>query len=493
MIFMATASILYTAASSLHLNSRQMWTSDSFNYAESGAQVGDLWLMQQPSPPTGSDPNVPVAGTPFNATIDSGTYVVTIYPDSGNATNFLKTYRIVCVGGANGSSKKVEIVVRQSSFGRYAYFTDKETSAVTGGAIWWKAGDFVDGPVHSNNASGSNFQINYNGSNAPIFQDIVTAAGPSINYNPSAPNTEDKFKQIFLNGSKGYLLGVTPIPLPDSSSVQKNAAWGSSSGYPTGTSGVYLKAGSNGGIYIQGDAQLTLTVSGGNQVFTVKQGTSPVVTTTITLNKTTGAISTSGTMGSGSPTSATSLGTGVIYCSGNVTSLSGQVADNLVANGKITTASAFTIATDVNAGKDITITNNLTYTTRPDKTKGATDPVNLAAGTLGLVADNITVASTAPQNMEIDAVCLAGGQNTSTGSFGVANYDSKTPAGTLKVLGGIIQKQRGAVSTFNGSTGQISTGYDKDYHYDPRLATNPPPFYPTTGQYERLSWQVLAN
>ena len=66
-------------------------------------------------------------------------------------------------------------------------------------------------------------------------------------------------------------------------------------------------------------------------------------------------------------------------------------------------------------------------------------------------------------------------------------------AGTLKVLGGIIQNARGPVGTFNSSTGEMITGYSKNYTYDPRLASNPPPYYPTTGQYERLSWRTLAN
>ena len=76
------------------------------------------------------------------------------------------------------------------------------------------------------------------------------------------------------------------------------------------------------------------------------------------------------------------------------------------------------------------------------------------------------------------------------GSFYAENYDSRS-VGTLKVLGGIIQKQRGPVGTLNGSTGQQSTGFNKNYIYDTRLSTNPPPFYPTTGQFERISWKVI--
>lgn len=86
-----------------------------------------------------------------------------------------------------------------------------------------------------------------------------------------------------------------------------------------------------------------------------------------------------------------------------------------------------------------------------------------------------------------------GGRNTTSGSFYVANYNTKKPTGTLRVLGGIIQKARGPVGHFDPNTGKTLTGYAKNYSYDPRLASNPPPFYPTTGTYERLSWRVLPN
>lgn len=483
----ATVAVLFLTANALHLNGKQAAGATAFNIAESGAEIAALWLKTQPSPP-----DVIYAFDPFGGkqSLDGGHYQVTIYPDPDNATSYLKTFRIVSVGDVHGSTKTIEVVVKQASFGRYAYFTDTETSSIGGGAIWWKAGERVDGPVHSNNRNGSNFQINYNGSYSPIFLDIVTGAGSSITYSPRRPRDEATFKRIFADGSKGFKLGVTPIPLPESTDVQKSAAWGSSAGFPS-TNGVYLRADMQGGIYIRGDAGITLsTDTDGNQKFTITQGTK---TTVITLNRYTRTISTSGPMGSGSPTSATSLGTGVIYCTGHITSLKGEVADNLVVNGEIAVRSSFTIATDVNAGKTINITNNIYYRTRPDKTRDSDDYVNLAAGTFGLVAKDIIIDSTAPRNLEINAVCMAGGQNTTSGSFYVENYDSKTPTGTLTVLGGIIQKARGPVGTFNSSTGQTSTGYAKNYSYDPRLVVNPPPFYPTTGQYERLSWRLLPN
>jgi len=489
-LFCVTASmmgLLLITANALHLCQTQKYGATAFNIAESGAEMEALALKNQPVPPAGTSPLDLLGGA---KALNGGTYQATIYPDPGNSTSYLKTYRIVSVGTVGTTSRTVEVVVRQASFGRYAYFTDKETSSVSGGAIWWKAGETIDGPAHSNNANGSNFNINYNGSTAPIFLDMVTAAGNSISYNPSRPRNEATYQKIFKDGSKGFKLGVSPILLPPTSDTQRNAAWGSSAGFPA-TDGVYLRSGSSGGIYVRGDAGMQLSLdASGNQILTITQGSN---TTTITMNKSLQMTTVSGPVAPGSPTSAASLGTGVVYCTGNITSLKGEVADNVVQNGAITVRSALTIATDVANGKYIKVTDNIIYHTRPDKTLDPNDPINLAAGTLGLVAEDVRIASSAPKNLEIDAVCLAGGQNTADGSFYLENYDSKTPTGTLKVIGGIIQKARGPVGTFDPNSGKTLTGYTKDYHYDSRLAQNPPPYYPTTGQYERISWQVLAH
>jgi Tfp pilus assembly protein PilX len=76
------------------------------------------------------------------------------------------------------------------------------------------------------------------------------------------------------------------------------------------------------------------------------------------------------------------------------------------------------------------------------------------------------------QNVHVEAAIL-----TLAHSFIVDNYSSSSALGSLKVDGAIAQRFRGAVGTFNSSTGDLSTGYTKDYNYDVRLRYRSPPFF----------------
>lgn len=125
--------------------------------------------------------------------------------------------------------------------------------------------------------------------------------------------------------------------------------------------------------------------------------------------------------------------------------------------------------------RDINITDHLTYGTDPKLNSKSTDA-------LGLISNrDVIVHPYAPNDLTIYAHILATGNMTSSsydGSFGVQNYNTGSPRGTLTVHGGIAQDYRGPVGTFNIRTGKTSTGFEKNYTYDTRFARNPPPHYP---------------
>ena len=133
-----------------------------------------------------------------------------------------------------------------------------------------------------------------------------------------------------------------------------------------------------------------------------------------------------------------------------------------------------TIGTD----KDLIIKNNILYADDPEENPSSQDM-------LGLIAEgDVIVSKDAPYDLEIDASIMALGD-----SFLVEEWWKGPPKGTLKVVGGIIQKERGPVGMFNGSTGEKLSGYSKNYVYDERLKNQNPPYYPTTGDYIVVLWR----
>lgn len=133
-------------------------------------------------------------------------------------------------------------------------------------------------------------------------------------------------------------------------------------------------------------------------------------------------------------------------------------------------------AVSVGSNSNITVTNNILYSDDPRINPNSTDK-------LGLIAEaHVIIPQSAPNDLEIDASIMA--LNT---SFTLQNFSQGPPKGTLTIYGGLIQKNRGPVGTFSGTT-KVS-GYSKDYEYDTRLAASPPPYNPTTGDYIVLSWK----
>ena len=115
-------------------------------------------------------------------------------------------------------------------------------------------------------------------------------------------------------------------------------------------------------------------------------------------------------------------------------------------------------------------------------TKSPTDPE--CDDMLGIAADeDIWVADNVPNKTDINIMASMFSKN---GGFGAENYSSLPISGQINLWGGIQQYQRNAVGTLSG--GLINHGFNKNYRYDPRLLTDLPPEYPTTGSYEVLSW-----
>jgi len=198
---------------------------------------------------------------------------------------------------------------------------------------------------------------------------------------------------------------------------------------------------SNGGLYLLGNT--TITFNGG----------------TVTISNTkTGWVNHSYTLPS----------KGIIYVANSGTTSGANAGIVYITGG--TVGAPVTLVSE----NDMHISGNITYVHNPLSDPSSTDA-------LGLISrDSILVDTTAPNNIQIQAAMIAAGTSGDgdPGSFAVVNYNTGSPRGVINLLGGIVQLTRGAVGTINGS-GTLQTGYNKNYGYDARFLSNPPPFYPT--------------
>lgn len=169
---------------------------------------------------------------------------------------------------------------------------------------------------------------------------------------------------------------------------------------------------------------------------------------------------------------------GVIYVTGNV-AISG------VLRGRVTLASP----------NDIVIADDVTYATDPGA-GSCLDILGLLAAGNVIVANNTINAPQRPANGQnmftyddtkdefIHSVVLALGQfRVQDHASGPTNEErcenTNWGRGCLYLTGGIIQSTRGPVGT-SGGTGNL-----KRYSYDRCAATDPPPYFPTTGRFAR--------
>lgn len=143
-----------------------------------------------------------------------------------------------------------------------------------------------------------------------------------------------------------------------------------------------------------------------------------------------------------------------------------------VVNGKVTLVAAQLPDTGWNNNVDIRINGNITYTARDGNHK------------LGLIAQrNIMVPRYAPNNLTIDAALLS-----QKGHVYYRNYNSNSLKNNIEIYGSIITNKFWTWSWISGSS--VVDGYQTtNTIYDNTLAFYPPPFFPTTGGFIRLSWE----
>ncbi len=146
-----------------------------------------------------------------------------------------------------------------------------------------------------------------------------------------------------------------------------------------------------------------------------------------------------------------------------------------VVNGRATVAAArFPI--DINS-MNIWINDNLTYIAKDGHSN------------LGVFAqNNIYYALNVPNNFEINAALLAQKGRIIRHNYRYAFCSSYSNAvrNNLTIYGSVISNQK---SYWNYGTGPTSGFITRDVTYDPNNYFDPPPYFPTQGEYEFISWE----
>lgn len=365
--------------------------------------------------------------------LQNATYTVTVTPGANNSTSSLKYWQVTSVGVQNGVQRTCVAWLTLQSFADYAYFTNTELAS-GGSPIYFIGADYLTGLVHTNGY----FSL----IGTPQFSTTVTSANtgdPDYTATPSEAysqgGTHSTNNTQFYHYDTSYTVDH-PVGLNNSPNFSF-AGGQASITYPSNINSVVdavpTPSGSSG-VVTSGSS---ITVNG-SASFTFNSNGTVTIAQSGQSNQT---VSTIGT---------------TIYCSGTATVTGGTMHGNAT----------------LGAANGINIDASVVYS-------------NKSSDVLGLVSpSNITVTATnVNSNFEIDASIMSTG-----GSFTVANYNSGNPRGTLTIYGGLIQSVRGAVGT-GTTSGQVDTGYSKNYVYDNTLLNSPPPNFPTTGNIVMLSFQ----
>ena len=135
----------------------------------------------------------------------------------------------------------------------------------------------------------------------------------------------------------------------------------------------------------------------------------------------------------------------------------------------------------LHATDDIEIMGDIYYNTDPRVDSTSTDLLGLVSEG-DVKVDQNAHSYNGSQDLTIHSSIMALGT-----SFEVENYSTGSFKGDLNILGGIVQKTRGAVGTFGGYYG--TTGYSKKYEYDDRLLHTIPPSFPRESIFSIVYWK----
>jgi len=419
------------------------------------------------------------------------------FVDTKQWNSVLPYYIIHSTGSAGGSTRNVDALIEKQPFSAFNMFTISEFSNV-GGNVWYTNGEQFNGPVYS----GGPMRISYTDSKPPIFlAEVITA--DTVTWNPGAPATAADWAAVTSNQSTFHQVSA-PLTLPttnDNKAVQWAALTGNPNPSPLpalpAVAGLYINgtnvaSGGSGpiesGLYISGPVTVTSTGNAATNTEVLKLTMGATVDcVTIDLNAQTTKVTkfVAGSCGgsvlatyTGVPVSEQPPGSdgpnGAIFASGQMTITAGS-----------SFRGQYTLAVPDGKGlanPKIIMDGSVKYA---DTSLNTTD-------VLAFWANDIVLTDNVNADIEIDGAMFTGYYGEcaaicNDGTFynsGCSVLPSCTGGtGKLTLRGSLIENVRGK----RGTLGAIVSGFETEGVYDPRLATKPPPYTPTTTEYVVLA------
>lgn len=345
---------------------------------------------------------------------------------SDNSVGTWDQYKVLLISTSSyeGIEVTTEVLMQRDSYSKYSYMTESELSS-SGGNIWFMGSDNIYGPIHTNGV----FKM----SGSPSFYGLTTSPNmwQGHSTNPTSPN--------FYGGEN---FNAPTKDSPNSYELSKLTA-----------------AAATGGITFDGDIDIDFYESSGAGYADINK---QIVTTYTCGSRRRPRICTSTSWVQ--ETLDLSTIDGVISSAGKI-SVEGVVKGNITLHSE----------------DEIEIVGDITYHTSPLADSSSTDLLGLVSEGNVVVDQNAHTAS-GSADLTVHATIMA--LNT---SFTVENYSSGGVKGTLNLLGGIVQKNRGPVGTFSGSS--MVSGYAKNYQYDTRLRGTIPPSFPRESIFSIVYWK----
>ncbi|MFZ1289809.1 MAG: hypothetical protein WAR79_06950 [Melioribacteraceae bacterium] len=153
-----------------------------------------------------------------------------------------------------------------------------------------------------------------------------------------------------------------------------------------------------------------------------------------------------------------------------------------VDNGNLRLKGTVTGKWSVGSNRSVYLDDDIVYSDVPDYTDKM-DPSNDLLGILS--KENVYITNNAENASDIN---IHASIYVEDGGFQAEDFETRPVNGYINLVGGVTQKTRQGVGTFNISSGNPESGFAKNYRYDSRLQRMVPPYFPCTSTFRILSW-----